>query len=163
MIRSTLWRRPNRRQLLCLGLAALLVILDQLSKHWALKQLAAGQVDTLIPGILQLRLVFNTGAAFSLFTGSTVALGLVSLLVALGLVLWLLAQPRMGVWQAAGCACLLGGAIGNGVDRWRLGAVVDFLEFVPVSFPVFNLADVAINVAVACFLLDLLGRPRSVA
>ncbi len=99
------------------------------------------------------------------YVGTTLglSLGVVSLLVGLGLVLWLLAQPRMGVWQAAGCACLLGGAIGNGVDRWRLGAVVDFLEFVPVSFPVFNLADVAINVAVACFLLDLLGRPRSVA
>jgi signal peptidase II len=48
----------------------------------------------------------------------------------------------------------------NGLDRWRLGAVVDGLEFVPVSFPVFNLADVAINLAVLCLLIDLLSKRR---
>jgi len=53
---------------------------------------------------------------------------------------------------------LLGGAIGNGLDRWRLGSVVDFLEFVPIAFPVFNVADVAINLAVACLVIDLLRR-----
>jgi signal peptidase II len=157
-------RRPSRRQLLALLAAGLLVALDQLSKHWAVTHLADGREHPFLPGLLQLRLVYNTGAAFSLFTGSAAALGLVSLLVALGLVAWLLSQPRMGPWQLAGCAVLLGGAVGNGLDRWRLGAVVDFLEFVPVSFPVFNLADVAINVAVACFALDLLlgrsNRPR---
>ncbi|MEB3262874.1 MAG: signal peptidase II [Synechococcus sp.] len=157
-------RRPARRQLLGLAAAALVLALDQLSKHWAVTHLADGQVHPFLAGVLQLRLVYNTGAAFSLFTGSTAALGLVSFLVALGLVVWLLSQPRMGPWQLAGCSVLLGGALGNGLDRWRLGAVVDFLEFVPVSFPVFNLADVAINVAVACFALDLLlgrsSRPR---
>jgi signal peptidase II len=50
--------------------------------------------------------------------------------------------------------------VGNGIDRWRAGAVVDFLEFIPIHFPIFNLADVAINLAVACFLLDLL-RPHA--
>lgn len=51
--------------------------------------------------------------------------------------------------------------MGNGLDRWRIGGVVDFLELVPVQFPVFNLADVAINVAVVCLILDLWeGRPR---
>ena len=56
---------------------------------------------------------------------------------------------------------MLAGAVGNGLDRWRLGAVVDFLELVPIHFPIFNLADVAINVALACFLFDAWQqRPR---
>ena len=52
---------------------------------------------------------------------------------------------------------VLGGAIGIGLDRWRLGYVIDFLALVPISFPVFNLADVAINLAVLCFAIDLMG------
>jgi signal peptidase II len=54
-------------------------------------------------------------------------------------------------------AFLLGGTIGNGLDRWRLGYVIDFLALVPIDFPVFNAADIAINLAVLCFGLDLLS------
>jgi signal peptidase II len=61
-------------------------------------------------------------------------------------------------WLALGL--LLGGAIGNGLDRWRLGQVVDFLALVPIRFPVFNLADVAINLAVAALVLDWLRQHR---
>ena len=50
---------------------------------------------------------------------------------------------------------MLGGAIGNGLDRWRSGAVVDFVALVPIDFPIFNGADVAINLAVLCFAIDL--------
>ena len=64
----------------------------------------------------------------------------------------------MRPWQWLGAGLLLGGAIGNGLDRWRLGTVVDFLAFMPVRFPIFNGADVAINLAVICFAFDLLQR-----
>jgi signal peptidase II len=66
----------------------------------------------------------------------------------------------VSTWNGLALGLLLGGAVGNGIDRWRAGAVVDFLEFIPIHFPIFNLADVAINLAVACFLLDLL-RPHA--
>ena len=49
----------------------------------------------------------------------------------------------------------MGGTLGNGLDRWRLGYVVDFLALVPINFPIFNGADIAINLAVLCFGLDL--------
>ena len=88
-------------------------------------------------------------------------MALISLLVALGLGLWILGQRQMNLVQIAGTGLLLGGTIGNGLDRWRLGAVVDFLALVPVRFPVFNLADMAINLAVICFLFDLLNRRGS--
>ena len=142
--------------------ALAVVVLDQLSKAWGAANLHPGVVTPLLPGLLQLRLVFNTGAAFSLLTGNALLLGLVSAAVTAGLVLWIQTSAPLRPWQALGLGLLLGGAIGNGIDRWRLGQVVDLLEFVPVSFPVFNLADVAINLAVLCLAIDLWrghGRP----
>jgi signal peptidase II len=130
------------------------VLLDQLSKAWALQHLAGRGIQPLLPGLLQQQLVFNTGAAFSMLSGNTAALAVVSTLVAAGLVVWIQTAGPLRRLQALGLGLLLGGAIGNGIDRWRLGRVVDFLEFVPISFPVFNVADVAINLAVACLVLD---------
>ncbi|MEB3296201.1 MAG: signal peptidase II [Cyanobacteriota bacterium] len=143
------------------GLAATVVIADQLSKAWAVKELAGGP-KPLLPGLLDLVLTYNTGAAFSLFSGGARLLGLVSLLVATAGVIWIQRQEVLPPRRLLGAAFLLGGAIGNGLDRWRSGAVVDFLALVPIHFPVFNLADVAINLAVLCFVIDLLkNRQRS--
>lgn len=136
------------------------VLLDQWTKAWAVQHLPSPAVRPLLPGLLDLQLTYNTGAAFSLFTGSTRALALVSLIVAAAVVIWLQRQRQLGLWRAWAVGLLLGGALGNGIDRWRLGAVVDFLALVPIRFPVFNLADVAINAAVACFLIELLLQER---
>jgi signal peptidase II len=152
--------RPQRRRLGTLLLAALTLLLDQLSKAWALDHLASGSIRPLLPGLLQLQRVSNTGAAFSLFSGASIQLGVISALVSLGLLVWILWRPPVGLWNGLALGLLLGGALGNGIDRWRYGAVVDFLEFVPIHFPIFNLADVAINLAVACFFIDLL-RPHA--
>lgn len=152
-------RRRLRGPILLPWLVALpVVLLDQLTKLQAIEHLPGGVVRPLLPGLLQLRRVSNTGAAFSLLTGATPALALVSTVVSIGVALWILLQPPRSRWQALAFGFLLGGAVGNGIDRWRLGWVVDFLEFVPIHFPIFNLADVAINLAVACFVLDLLQR-----
>ncbi|MEB3308360.1 MAG: signal peptidase II [Cyanobacteriota bacterium] len=142
------------------GLTAVIVIADQLSKAWAVRELADGP-RTLLPGLVDLVLTYNTGAAFSLFSGGAAVLGLVSLLVAAAGVIWVQRQQVFPARRQLGAACLLGGALGNGLDRWRIGAVVDFLALVPIDFPVFNLADMAINLAVLCFLLDLLQSRAS--
>ena len=137
------------------GLAAAVVVLDQLSKAWARQALVAGPRQ-LLPGLLDLHLTRNTGAAFSLFTNSAAGLGLVSLLVVLVTIGWIQRQsPPLPPYRTLAVGFLLGGAIGNGIDRWTSGAVVDFLALVPINFPVFNLADVAINLAVLCFAIDL--------
>jgi signal peptidase II len=140
------------------GTAVVVALLDQISKIWAFDHLAGQGVQPLLPGLLQQRLVFNTGAAFSMLEGNSLGLGVVSALVAVGLVVWIQTSSAIGRWQSLGLGLLLGGAIGNGLDRWRLGSVVDFLEFVPIQFPVFNVADVAINLAVLCLVIDLLQR-----
>ena len=137
-------------------IAAAILLADQLSKAWMSANLAGGQTIKALPGLLDLHLVHNSGAAFSLFSGSTLMLGLLSLIVGGGILIWILRQRRILFWQGMAVAFLLGGTLGNGLDRWRLGHVVDFLALVPIDFPIFNVADIAINLAVVCFVIDLL-------
>ncbi|MGC6482303.1 MAG: signal peptidase II [Synechococcus sp.] len=146
-------------------ISVVIVVLDQASKAWICSHLQPGVAAPFLPGLLQLRWVRNTGAAFSLFRDSTVVLGVLSLLVAVVVAVWLWRSRQQALWQGLGLGCLLGGTVGNGLDRWRLGHVTDFLELVPIDFPIFNGADIAINLAVACFVIDALsqrhGRPQN--
>ena len=148
----------NRMALLLIS--GLVVMVDQMSKTWVINTLLPGRPVPWLPGLIQLRWVRNTGAAFSLFSDSTLLLSLMSLGVGLGLVVWIWRNRQHGIWQGMALAFLLGGTIGNGIDRWRFGHVTDFLELIPVTFPIFNVADIAINVAVICFVLDTLTRRR---
>ena len=137
-------------------IAVAVALSDQLSKAW-ITDVLGGDERSLqaVPGLLDLRLVHNTGAAFSMLRGSTAVLGLLSLVVVIAVLIWLWRQPRLPIWQGLAVGLLLGGSLGNGIDRWRLGYVVDFLALVPINFPIFNPADVAINLAVICFAVDL--------
>ena len=149
-------RQLSRRAMLLSSI--LLMLIDQISKSWARQQLSSGFVLPFVPGLLQLRLISNTGAAFNLFNGATFLLGLLSLAVTFGLRVWIWRAGQMPIWHGLGVSFLLGGTIGNGLDRWRLGHVTDFLQLLPVDFPIFNGADVAINLAVICFGIDALTR-----
>ena len=151
---SPRWRSSRTLPLL---LALAVLVADQWSKSWVLSHLEPGRLHPFLPGLLALQRVSNTGAAFSLFKNSVGILGLVSLAVSAAVLLWILWKPPHGLWPSLALGFLLGGAAGNGLDRWNHGAVTDFLATVPFSFPVFNLADVAINLAVACFALDQLA------
>ena len=146
--------RSRRGRALPLLLALAVLGADQWSKAWVLSHLPPGRLYPFVPGLLALQRVSNTGAAFSLFRDSVQILGVVSLVVSAAVMLWILWKPPQGLWPSLGLGFLLGGAAGNGLDRWSHGAVTDFLATVPFSFPVFNLADVAINLAVACFALN---------
>ena len=137
-------------------LASGVLIIDQASKVWMTSELRGGRTVHAIPGLLDLQLVHNDGAAFSLLSGSTLLLSMLSLIVAVIVLIWLGRQRRLPLWQGLAVGFLLGGTIGNGLDRWRLGHVIDFLALVPIDFPIFNVADIAINLAVLCFALDLL-------
>jgi len=139
-------------------IALVIVVVDQVSKGVASSVLQGGQNLPLLPHLISLQLVHNTGAAFSVLRGSTALLGLLSLGVDIGLILWIWRQRVLPFWQALASAALLGGTLGNGLDRWRLGYVVDFLALEPIDFPIFNGADVAINLAVLCFGIDLWTR-----
>ena len=153
-------QRLTRRSTVLI-LASSVLVIDQTSKLWMTSSLSGGRTINAVPGLLDLHLVHNSGAAFSLLTGSTLLLSLLSLVVAVIVLIWLWRQRRLAFWQALAVGFLLGGTIGNGLDRWRLGYVIDFLALVPIDFPIFNVADVAINLAVLCFALDLLKSRES--
>lgn len=147
-----------------LGLALIFLIADQFTKILILGYYQLGD-STVITSFFNIVRVHNTGAAFSFladasgwqrwfFTGIGV--------VAVGVILWMLkAHPGQKLFSFA-LACILGGAVGNVIDRVRYGYVVDFLDFYwgTWHFPAFNIADSAISVGAACLILDELLRVR---
>jgi signal peptidase II len=128
--------------------------LDQLTKYLVVQAFkTVGQTQPLIADVFHITYVTNTGAAFSLFSGQVEWLRWLSLIVSLVLMLVAFLGPVLGRWDQWGYGFILGGAMGNGIDRFILGYVVDFLDFRLINFPVFNLADVFINLGIACLLI----------
>ena len=136
-------------------------LIDQASKLRIVHLLSDKDFIQLIPQIIHLRLVRNTGAAFSLFNNSTPILSLLSLFISIGLITWIYQRKRYSLWKGLGISFLLGGCIGNGIDRWRLGYVNDFIELIPINFAIFNFADIAINIAVICLIIDNFREQKS--
>ncbi len=126
--------------------------LDQLTKLWVMQTFTLQfppESHPLWPGVFHLTYVTNTGAAFSLFEGVD-WLRWLSLAVCIGLMCLGLWGPKLRRWEQGGYGFLLGGAAGNGIDRFLHGEVTDFLDFRLIQFPVFNFADVFINVGIIC-------------
>ena len=132
-----------------------IILFDQASKFLVLSTLGFERSKTIIPNLLNFTIVKNTGAAFSLFRNSTNILTITSILASLLLITVILKCPPKSFWNLTGLAYLLGGTVGNGIDRFFKGYVLDFLELVPIDFPVFNIADVSINFAIICFIIDI--------
>lgn len=139
--------------------ALISLVLDRLTKIWVVQNFALTSPPETIPlwpGVFHFTYVTNTGAAFSLFQGG-VWLRWLSLVVSLGLMALALFGPVFQRWEQAGYGFLLGGAAGNGIDRLTTGSVIDFLDFRLIEFPVFNLADVWINIGIICLLIAAWG------
>ena len=152
------------------GVVALAVVLvDQIVKACVLSYSARADADpTPLTPFLDLALRWNRGISFSLFARDSalgqVALVALTLAVTALLTLWLL-RSRSGL-PAVGLGLIIGGALGNAIDRVAHGAVVDYLDLHAFGrhFFVFNVADAAINIGVAMLVLDLLlapGAPKS--
>lgn len=132
------------------------LVLDQLTKTIVLQTLPeVGDTFALWPNVFHFTYVQNTGAAFSIFTDGVHWLRWLSLGVSVGLMALALFGDRQTLWEQGGYGFILAGAMGNGVDRFLFGYVVDFLDFRLINFPVFNIADVCINIGIACLLLNL--------
>ena len=146
-----------------LALAALIVVLDQVTKYVVTQNLVLGQSIVLTP-FLNLVLVHNTGAAFSFLSdqaGWQRELFIVIALAASAWIVYLLAKhAREGLFALA-LTLVLAGAVGNVIDRLLIGAVVDFIDFHAFGYhwPAFNIADSAITCGAALLIWDAL-RPR---
>lgn len=132
--------------------AVISLILDQLTKYLVIQNLALNATIPLLTDVFHFTYVRNTGAAFSLFQGG-VWLRWLSLLVSIGLIAFAWFGPNFNKFEQLGYGFILGGALGNGIDRFAYGYVVDFLDFRLIKFPVFNLADTFINVGIICLLI----------
>lgn len=127
---------------------------DQLTKYWTILSFdAVGDTHPLWEGVFHFTYVLNTGAAFSLFQGTGNWLRWLSLVVSLGLMGFAWLGPTMGLLEQLGYGLILSGAVGNGLDRLLFGYVVDFLDFRAIRFPVFNVADICINLGIGAILL----------
>ncbi len=135
-----------------LGLAA-----DQLTKLLVVSKLPLGAAYALLP-FLQLHHVRNTGAAWSLFAGNTFGLAVFSVVLLGVLLVWLAKTPAELAWQRVALCLVIAGALGNMLDRFRLGYVVDFLEL--PHWPVFNVADILLCCGVGLLALCLLLEER---
>ena len=145
--------------------AVLVIILDQLSKWVILTQVMDPPVSITILPIFELVLAWNRGVSFSMFTSDAAhapyLLAGFAVLVAGMLGIWL--SRVKALLPAVGLGLVIGGALGNVIDRLRFGAVVDFLYFhyAGWGWPAFNLADSAITVGVGLLLIDgLFGKVR---
>ncbi|WP_373479631.1 signal peptidase II [Geminocystis sp.] len=124
------------------------LILDQITKYLITKNFQnVGETFPLWEGVFHLTYVQNTGAAFSFFRGGAGWLRWLSLLVSLGLMIFAWREKLSKVEQLA-YGFILAGALGNGIDRFLFGYVVDFLDFRLINFPVFNIADMCINIGI---------------
>lgn len=137
--------------------ATISLVVDHLTKFLVVQTFeltTPPQTIPILPGIFHITYVVNTGAAFSMFSnGGVYWLRWMSLLVSLGLMLWAWFGPRFFPWEQWGYGLILGGALGNGIDRFISGHVVDFFDFRLIQFPVFNVADISINVGIICLLI----------
>ena len=141
-----------------LGLSALIIVLDQLSKAWITNHFAYGE-SLAVLGVFNLVLAHNTGAAFSMLNDAggwqRWMFSAIAVIASIWIV-WLLRNHQQQKLFCLALALILGGALGNLVDRIAYGFVVDFLDFHWGShhFPAFNVADSAITCGAALMLWD---------
>jgi signal peptidase II len=139
-------------------IAAVALVLDLLTKWLVMTRMTELQEIPIIPGFFSLQFVYNPGAAFGMLANQRWFFVLVTL-VAVGAMLNYLRQGQPKHWvPTLALGLLLGGAIGNLIDRLRFGKVVDFLLFYwrDYYFPNFNVADICITVGVGLLILHLL-------
>ena len=135
--------------------AAVLVVLDQLIKHWATAALLPVGSMEVLPGIVELRYCLNDGMAFSMLAGKQgLLIGVTS--VMLVAVLVMLFVRKMPLAERIAWTLVLGGGVGNLIDRVLNGVVVDYINVLFMHFAIFNFADICVCVGVGMLMLVLL-------
>lgn len=147
---------------LFIGLALLVVLIDQFSKAAAVTYLDEYVRNIVIKDFFSLTLVFNDGAAWSLFSGRTLFLIIITAVVSLLTIYQILYKSRTKFATISG-SIFVGGIIGNLIDRIEMGRVIDFLDFniFGYNFPIFNLADTFIFIGVITLSIALYLEERN--
>ena len=141
-----------------IGLSTAVVLLDQATKYWIQSRMAYGESAPVIPNIFHITYILNPGAAFGILENKTWFFVVVAVLLIGGVAYIYPRLPSNRPFLKLGAGLLTGGAVGNLIDRIRLGQVVDFFDF--RIWPIFNVADICIVCGVACLAYVLLFMPE---
>lgn len=139
------------------------VILDRITKLWALKELAIGKDIVIIKDFFQFSYLENTGAAFGIFRDKTIFLAIITFIITLGILVYLFKYKPESLILRISLAFVISGAIGNLIDRAYYKYVVDFilLHYKDVYyFPTFNVADIFVSVGTALLALYVIKEER---
>lgn len=146
-------------------LSILVIVLDQISKHWVLTNLVPYQPKMVVP-MFNLMLAFNTGSAFSFLSQAGqwhhwFFLGF-SFTMSMVLIVWILRLSKAAIIQLIALCLILGGAVGNLIDRILMGHVIDFIQvyYKTHYWPVFNIADSAICIGAVLLLFEVFPQRR---
>ena len=137
-------------------IAGFVLLVDQLTKLIVLRKLSEGEFIPVIKNVLDINLVYNTGAAFGIFRHQTHILTGISILILILILIFRRQIADSGRIFQIGFGLIAGGAFGNLIDRLRFGYVVDFIDF--RIWPVFNVADSAITAGVILLLWKIFRR-----
>ena len=141
--------------------AILIIILsvaaDQLTKYLAVTHLANGESYPFIENILHFTYVENRGAAFGMLANHRWVFMVISTVAIVLVMIWLFKDKTSGLWFRSAAALIVGGGIGNMIDRVILGYVVDFIDVVCIDFYVFNVADSCVCVGCGMFLVGVIA------
>ena len=141
-------------------LSAGIIALDQWFKWWIVNQYNFGESQTIIPNVLSLTHIRNTGGAFSLFEGQQIFFIVITIVAVVAVIYYLVKHLQESKWLTLGLSFFLAGAIGNFIDRFRLGYVVDMFRLDFINFPIFNIADMALVIGVIMIFIYILLDER---
>lgn len=142
-----------------LGIAIVIILIlticDQLLKSWVASSIVLGGSKQLIPGIIELTNLRNSGAAWSIFEGQQTFFTIITIvaIIVIGYFIW---QYRKNIPMLIGLSLIMAGTIGNFIDRLRQGYVVDMFETTFINFPIFNIADMCLTVGVIWLIICIL-------
>ncbi len=147
-----------KTKLYFVSLSIFIVLIDQFTKYLMFynKKLFINK-DFLL---FKLDFVKNYGAAFNIFSGSRVFLSLISIFISILLIYLILRKNALNSFDLYSYSFILGGTIGNGIDRIYRGFVVDFINLNIINFPVFNIADISINIGFIILLYNIFKNNR---
>ena len=147
-----------KTKLYFVSLSSFLILIDQITKYLILQN-----YNTIINKdfiLFKLDLIKNYGAAFNIFSGSRLFLSLISIIFSIILIYFILRKKDSSILNLFSYSFILGGSIGNGIDRVVKGFVIDFININFINFPVFNIADISINIGLILLLYQIFKRNR---
>lgn len=141
-------------------ISALIIGVDQWVKAWIVANFQLGETQSILPHFFSLTYLQNTGAAWSLFEGKLTFFTIITI-IAVVVVVYLFVKNTKGHFLfLLGLSLILAGALGNFIDRIRLGYVVDMIQVDFVSFPIFNIADMSLTIGVALLFIYTIFEER---